>query len=100
VRVAERIVTQQVALDLEFVKASHRLPRPRLHRALLSGCTGMAPAHTLVAAVPADAVMELSVAAIPDQWAITQSKTVQTPRARSVSAGPVFGNVPRATLLG
>jgi hypothetical protein len=28
----------------------------------------MAPAHTLVAAVPADAVMELFVAAIPDQW--------------------------------
>ena len=38
----------------------------------------MAPAHTLVAADPADAVMELSVAAIPDQWATTQSETVQT----------------------
>jgi hypothetical protein len=36
----------------------------------------MAPAHTLVAAVPADAVMELSVAAIHDQWATTQSETL------------------------
>ena len=38
----------------------------------------MAPAHTLVAAVPAEAVMELSLAAIPDQWATAQSETVQT----------------------
>jgi len=36
----------------------------------------MAPAHTLVAAVPADAVMESSVAAIADQWATTRSETV------------------------
>jgi hypothetical protein len=33
----------------------------------------MAPAHTLVAAVP---VMEFSVAAIPDQRATTRSETV------------------------
>jgi hypothetical protein len=38
----------------------------------------MAPAHTLVAAIPADAVVELSVAAIPDQWATAQNETVQT----------------------
>jgi hypothetical protein len=38
----------------------------------------MAPTHTLVAAIPADAVMEPSVAAIPDQWATAQSETVQT----------------------
>jgi hypothetical protein len=43
VRVAERIVAQQVALDLELVEASHRLPRPRLHRALLSGGRGWRP---------------------------------------------------------
>src|ERR1043166_6758372 len=43
VRVAEGIVAQQVALDLELVEASHRLPRPRLHPALLSGCTGRRP---------------------------------------------------------
>ena len=56
----------------------------------------MAPAHTLVAADPADAVMELSVAAIPDQWATTRSETVQTlSRARSVSAGPAFEDVTR-----
>jgi hypothetical protein len=36
----------------------------------------MAPAHTLVAAFPADAVMELSVAAIPYQWVTTRSETV------------------------
>jgi hypothetical protein len=53
----------------------------------------MAPAHTLVAAVPADAVMELSVAAVPDQWTTTQSETVQTLPSASVSAGPAFGNV-------
>ena len=56
----------------------------------------MAPAHTLVAADPADAVMELSVAAIPDQWATTRSETVQTlSRARSVSARPAFEDVTR-----
>jgi len=55
----------------------------------------MALSHTLVAAVPADAVMELSVAAIPDQWATAQSETIQPSRARSVSAAPLFGNVPR-----
>jgi hypothetical protein len=36
----------------------------------------MAPAHTLVAAVPTDAMMEFSVAAIPDQWPTKRSETV------------------------
>jgi len=50
----------------------------------------MAPAHTLVAAVPADAVMELSVAAIPDRWATTQSETVQTlPSAKCLGCASV-----------
>ena len=52
VRVAERVLAQDLALDLDLVEAPHRLPRPRLHerssiRSLLARLTAMAEYGTM-----------------------------------------------------